>query len=276
MQTRPHIHASLLAVATAASIGVTLPSNLFAQAEYGPSDDPRTEGTGVLQLAAEVATVDPRGSRDARLVGGGVRLQMLGRRARWPVMLGLGMGILTFAQSRSTGPVVGYLNADGGLSVSTSHLLRSTEIRHAEVVVRYMPLWKTIRPFLELNGGLAVLWRGVALENHEGTVVETRDEQRSAAVLYSATLGADWRLFTLARRSSGTYELVLTASITRLYTSRMKRPSYDLSHDGAVMPVSERTPLGLWIPSLGLTMAIDSRAAARAQRKEGSGSHSDE
>ena len=131
-------------------------------------------------------------------------------------------------------------------------------------MLRYAPLWGMVRPFAGAVGGLAVLWHGAALENSEKTIIEERDEQRSAAVLYGAALGIDWRLHTLGRRVSGTYDIVLTTCMKRLYTSRMERPSYDVDADGTLRTASERTSLAIWVPALALTLSIDSRASAGA------------
>lgn len=218
--------------------------------------DPRTIGTAVGSLVLDVPMLSPDDAHPRYVPGVGFSFQIVGGRERWPFMFGLGGGILLFDGSSQSGSLTGYQGADASFTFATTEHVTTSEIRHAELVVRFQPYWGVVRPFLELSAGLGVLWHGDRLENSAtGETIANHDQQRSAGVLFGAALGLDFRLHT-AHPVTQTNNIVLSVALRRWYNGPMERP--ELSAEA-----SARSLLAMWVPFVGVAITMDNRPGHR-------------
>jgi hypothetical protein len=222
-----------------------------------------SEGFGVASLPFELGILDPDRGHHHRSYAGGLGLRILGRRTSFPVMFGLGGGVMFWASSSRSGPRV--TSFDGGnLSFSSTSVQRTIELRHAELIARVQPWWGLARPFVELELGLAAVWHASYWsDDATGKTIARSEQQRSVNVLFGAGLGVDWRLLQGAPRRMGIVDLVLTTSLKRWYTGNMERPEYVASTDSQVAIRVARAPLAIWVPCLALTLSFDSRIESR-------------
>jgi hypothetical protein len=91
-----------------------------------------SEGFGVASLPLELGILDPGRGHQHRSYAGGWDLRV-GRRTSFPVMFGLGGGVMFFASSSDNGPRVTSFHG-GSLSISSTSVQRTIELRHAELI----------------------------------------------------------------------------------------------------------------------------------------------
>ena len=172
-------------------------------------------------------------------------------------MLGLGAGLLVFGTTRKPGP--GVLWSDGSsLAFTTSEIVRSTELRHAEAVVRFEPFFWRVRPFVEAYLGFAVVWSTAKLVGADDAVIESAERQHTIAMMYGATLGLNWNVVG-ARPGTSMMRVDLTAGIKRLMTTATDSIDYAQGEGSRVVVNPDRSPLGMWAPLLGITLVMDTR-----------------
>jgi hypothetical protein len=224
--------------------------------ELGEPDP--TEGFGVFSLGVDLGFVNQGlGDRNRAFSRApGVSLQILASRRTWPVMVGLGFGLMAVDSMR---------DLRLGRAASTRHSTEqpddwsdqpAVQLRHAELVTRYQPLWGPLRPYAEVALGGVAFWNAGA------------EQQRAGSVLYTAVLGLDWRLHEYAPGSSGTWSLMLTTAFKWMGTGPIERPRLavvDGANGRGYASDWTREPLGMWTPFVGLTFANDSRHEARAR-----------
>jgi len=208
----------------------------------------RSHEAAVLSIAG-VLPVLPAGQLDARRTKGfGFDLQFLAAGRGWPVLLGLGGGNLYLKYSSKTQWEDWHWEGDWPFedvrytkgSTTTTH---STELRHAEVLVRFQPWWGRVRPYVETAFGLSVLWQGMTVDS------EVVRAKRSAAVLYAATLGVDVQV--LSRRDV----IVLSVGARHLRTGPLRQHTYVANAAGEIVRRSHRESLALWAPFVALSIA---------------------
>lgn len=89
--------------------------------------DPHREGDGVITLSGDLGILDPqRATGRVRTLSGGFGVSLLGRRKRWPVLVGLGIGVDWFANSRQPGPMLGTNRPEGGFYFGNTSSARSS------------------------------------------------------------------------------------------------------------------------------------------------------
>lgn len=230
--------------------------------EVPPAPTPAQSGTAVASLAGELGILDPGAGFGSRDIGGGFSLQIVGSPRRWPVMVGLGGGLLIFDSASEGGPVVASFDGDGTFSIGRSTVTRTAELRHVEAVVRLQPFWGLARPFIEGQLGLAAVWRTWRWESHDGKVLSSAEEQRTLGLLYGASIGIDWRLGPRASDPSNGVAFVVTTGVKRAYTTRMERPLFMADESSEPREQTVRSPLAMWVPFVGIALTLDSRGAA--------------
>lgn len=219
------------------------------------------EGWAAVAATGEMALHAP--DAGARPVGLGFGLEIFFRRAAWPVSLGFAYGQTTFGRASEGGPFVGYVQ-DGTLTLSTTDIVRSIELRRADLLVRLQPSIGKVRPFLQGGFGLAGLWETAELEGPDGEVLRREETQRSVSYLYAATAGLDIELARGDPSPGGTGSLLLTLGVRRAGTGQMNRIDFRANDGGAaVVRETKHEALNLWIPFASITVAFDSRMAAR-------------
>lgn len=226
-----------------------------------PPHDPNSEGLGVGGVALDLGILDPDRSYGQHDVGLGFSVQVVGGRTRWwPLMFGLGAGLLLFGGTTQDGPVTGYVTDDGGFWIGTTREHRSVEIRHAELIVRVEPFWGRVRPFVEGAVGVAALWHASSLRTgFSDEEIVSNDKQRDASVLFGGTLGVEWELWPMWEHLEDSYSLVLTTAVRRWYTGPMERPQYVGNPEEELRTETSREMLAMWIPIVALSISGDSR-----------------
>ena len=214
-------------------------------------NDPRTEGTAVGSLVLNLGLIGPDRLHRSYEAAAGFSVQVVGKRTRWPVMVGMGGGVLAL---------------DDSFWFGTTTKPHALEIRHAELVMRVEPFWGAVRPFAEGLFGLAVLWQTLTLQTSTGDELDSIEQQRDAAALFGLSLGVDVRLLSLQPRATHAHDLVLTLGCRRMYTTPIERVAYANDDDGAVYAWSVRVPLAMWQPFVAVSFSFDTRAATKYAR----------
>lgn len=222
------------------------------------AEGPFDQGLGVASLSGDGALLQPSGYRRKLMPGGGLSLQVIGRQRTWPVMIGVGGGVLHFLPNGQAGP---RLTLDGMRSVDT-RVSRGLDMRHVELIVRVERFWGAVRPFAEGSVGVAVLWSTARLLGAHDAELGSGDKQRNITALFGLSLGVDFRLWSSGKGRHGTWDLVMTTGIRRWWTSGFVLPSYHTNEAGRLQIDQSRRGLGLWMPFVALSFAIDSRREA--------------
>jgi hypothetical protein len=178
-------------------------------------------------------------------------------------MLGLGGGLMSFWASDEPGPTVGYL-VGSSLELTGTHVVRSLELRHAELLVRLQPLFWRVRPYLEAELGLGFIWQTARLRSDLGDRLESDDRLRGVAVLYGATFGVDWMIFPQSAHGSVTYALGLTTGIKGVGTGPVPAMDYAADAGRHLSASTTSEALHMWTFFIGATLCLDSRMATRA------------
>lgn len=240
-------------------------------ASRGPlesTDDKRTEGTAVLALALDVGFLDPDGTQSNRDGSVGFSMQIVTKRTRRPAMIGLGGGLMLFGGSAERGPTAASVDADGSLVIGRTTESRSTQLRHAELIVRVEPFWGVVRPFAEGSFGLAVLWQSAKLTDSSGDDLLVQERQRDFGALFGVAAGLDIPLLSLWPKQSYASDLVLSLGCRRLYTSRMERPTHEVAADMSPRARDVRSGLAIWQPFAALAISFDTRAETKQARDQ--------
>ncbi|MDB4973406.1 MAG: hypothetical protein JWN48_1747 [Myxococcaceae bacterium] len=223
---------------------------------------PSRQGVAVATLGFELGILPARQRvRGQPALGPGFALEVVTRPSSWPLMIGLGGGLLSFDEHDRQGPTVQVRDTFGIGSLVPTTLVRSAELRHAELLLRYQPLWGWLRPFAEGALGLAALWTTETLFGRGTDVVAAHERERSVGLLYGGTLGLDLKLWTLDRSAEGSFDLMLTAGTKCLSTSPMRRPAYGSAANQELRASAARSAFLTWVPFLALSLAIDTRPA---------------
>ena len=101
------------------------------------------------------------------------------------------------------------------------------------------------------------------LDDANGSTIVSGEQQKSVAVLFGGALGIDWQLFPWATGPLVSWGVVLSTGLKRLQTGPMDRVEYASGPSSRVVAASAHDVLQMWIPFVGATIAMDSRAEAR-------------
>ena len=220
-----------------------------------PPLDPRQIGHSVASLALDVPALDPDDRHPRYEVGLGFHLQIVGGRSSWPVMIGLGGGMLLLDGTVSDGPITAFSDRPGGLTIAGTSVSSGVDLRHAELVARCQPWWGLVRPFVEVSAGLGVVWSGDALISDAGPTLAESYKQ-DPGLLVGASLGIDWRLHTVVGKVL-TKNLVLSTGVRRWYVGPVDRPRFGVDEDGALARSEHAEWIAAWIPFVALSLTFD-------------------
>jgi len=222
----------------------------------------RTSAATDVRLAlgfdGQVAVPTGRSASQLPGVGGGGQIDFaIGLRAI-PLLVGISAGSLTLDSSRTDGGVE-VVSTDGGLLLTTTHIERSTELRHLELTLRLQPAWRYVRPFVDGSFGVAALWQTASLTGAESRTLADAEKQVSAAPAYSVGLGLDidlWRLQHDEGTEHSSLGIVLTLGLRSFHTGPLDMAEAFVSTDRAWFD-AEPKPIHLWMPYVGLSLAFD-------------------
>lgn len=96
-------------------------------------------------------------------------------------MFGLGFGFMTVSEESARGPVVLWTQSD--LQLTTTTVVRSAQLRHAEALVRFEPFGGIVRPFVEGTLGVVAVWESTRLDDAYGEALESVEVQRDIGML---------------------------------------------------------------------------------------------
>ncbi len=244
----------LLLVGTARAHEAKASSEEAAQLAWA-NFDPRREGAGLVTVSSDLGILDPQSvTGRSRTIGGGFAAEVLGRGRRWPLFVGLGLGVLWLGQSRQPGPTLGLSRPEGGFYFGATAIEHSLELRHAELLVRVQPWSGRLRPYVEGATGLAALWGSTTLRDIGGSALRRSESQRSVSFLVGVSVGLDVLLLKLSEDVISCWTLVLSAGVRRLYTGAMAIPAFAVDEAGEARISSAHERMRLWQPFLALTI----------------------
>lgn len=219
-----------------------------------------TMGRGLLALGGELAYTLRDGWEDKTAIG--FDIELLGARADWPILIGLGLGAFSFGQSRTDGPTVLFAD-DFGLHLEDTRVVRSTAVLHAEIVARLQPFFWRVSPYFETYLGIASLGTEARLETSGGETLASDDKLRSTGFLSGLGAGLDLVLVRHPPENAMGADLVLSAGIQRLFVSSVAEPTY-FGSGSAVTAGESRAPMSAWVPFLALALSFGATQDARA------------
>jgi hypothetical protein len=242
---------------------------LETPAPLAPADDPDTqrpffapEGRGVVTLAGELEIVDPSKLTPAgHVLAGGLSVQAVLGLEPWPFMVGLGAGFLRFAERDLSSPRAGNLEDDPYV-VGTTRPVSTSELRHAELVLRIEPWWGRVRPYAEGIFGFATLWDTSVVQDDRNNDIVTRDEQRSIALLYGVSAGVELRVLSLGTYQAAHSDLTVAIGVKRLWTGTMEQEVRTVTADNERRTSTVESGLRIWCPFVTLSVSVDSRTSA--------------
>lgn len=148
----------------------------------------------------------------------GWNLQMGLGPKKYPLTLGLEVGAMLVSRRSYAGPDDTVLISDGHIDFGSTTIRNSTELRHADLILRFEPDWRWFRPFLEVTAGTLQAWTTTSLSFDVTGGARGFEYPGQLAGTYSAGAGvtvAPFPLILVANQDGthGSATLALTAGI---------------------------------------------------------------
>ena len=174
-----------------------------------------------------------------------------------PLTLGLGGGALVYSTQSFKGPT-GVFTSGGEVGFGPTTVVRTTEMRHVDLLVRLEPEWRFIRPFVEGTIGTAQFFTSHHLSTDwQGFTVDQQERGDMLAFAWGWAVGLNIEPTRLYSGPRGSLGLAVSIGL-RSFSSTPLQFSLPIPDDADGRLLRMRAPLDVMAPFLGL--AIVSRS----------------
>jgi hypothetical protein len=170
-----------------------------------------------------------------------------------PLTVGLGGGALSYSSQSFAGPS-GVFSRGDEIGFGPTTIVRSTEMRHFDLVARLEPEWRWVRPFAEATVGTAQFFVSTRLSTDwQGLELDSAESSKSPTLGWGWALGLNVEPFRIYAGPQGTLGLAFSAGV-RGFDSLPVGYSVHLPNDPQGRLVAVRSRFQMLAPFLGLTI----------------------